>query len=189
MQAGLFELAAKTIGIIGLGRIGREVAKRALAFDMRVVYHDAVRPDPQTEAALGVEYLELEALLAASDFITVHVPSSSHTRGMIGAAQFELMKHEVIVINTARGDVIEHDALVDALRTKRIRGAALDVFDHEPPAADDPLLGLDNVVLSPHLAGVTAESLLRILQAAAANCNRHARGEPVLDIVGDDGGH
>jgi phosphoglycerate dehydrogenase-like enzyme len=188
-EAGVFELAGKTIGILGLGRIGREVAKRARAFDMTVLYHDAFRPDPPVERELGVEYREFDALLAESDIVSVHVPSMASTRGLIGAAQIEQMKPEAIIVNTARGDVVDRDALVDALRRKRIRAAAIDVYDPEPPPADDPLLGLDNVVLSPHMAGVTAESLLRILQAAAANVLRHARGEEPHDIIGPDGGH
>ncbi len=188
MQAGCFELAGKTIGILGLGRIGREVAKRARGFDMRVLYHDAFRPDPSVERDLGVEYREFDALLAEVDFLTIHVPAMASTTGLIGARELGLMKHEAIIINTARGNIVDHDALVGALSSKRIRGAALDVFDPEPPPPDDPLLSLDNVVLSPHQAGVTAESLLRILQAAAANCNRLAAGEEVHDIVGD-GGH
>ena len=188
MQAGCFELAGKTIGILGLGRIGREVATRARAFDMRVLYHDAFRADASVERDLGVAYRELDALLAEVDFLTIHVPAMAATTGLIGERELDLMKHEAIIINTARGNIIDHDALVEALRAKRIRGAALDVFDPEPPPADDPLLSLDNVVLSPHQAGVTAESLLRILQAAAVNCNRLAAGEEVHDIVGE-GGH
>ena len=93
------------------------------------------------------------------------------------------MKPEAILVNTSRGPVVDHDALVDALRSKSIRAAALDVYDPEPPPPDDPLLALDNVTFSPHMAGVTAESLLRILQAAMANCNRVARGEEPLDVV------
>jgi len=97
-----------------------------------------------------------------------------------------MMKPESILVNTSRGPVVDHDALVDALRSNSIRAAALDVYDPEPPPPDDPLLTLDNVTFSPHMAGVTAESLLRILQAAMANCNRVARGEQPLDIVEGD---
>lgn len=183
MQAGLFELANKTIGIVGFGKIGRELARRALAFDMTVIYTDALRPDPKIEQALGVSFREFDDLLRESDFVSVHVPSMPSTRGLIGAREFGLMKHEAILINTARGPVVDRHALLEALQTKRIRGAALDVFDPEPPAPDDPLLHLDNVVLSPHMAGVTAESLIRILQAAMANCNRVARGEEPLDVL------
>lgn len=189
MQSGIFELAGKTFGIVGLGRIGREVAVRARAFDMTVVYHDALRPPAEVERELGVEYLDLDVLLAEAHFVSLHVPSMPQTRGMIGARELDLMRHEAILINTCRGDVVDHDALVAALRAKRIRGAALDVFEPEPPPPDDPLLALDDVLLSPHMAGVTAESLLRILQAACDNCVRLARGEEPHDVVGEGGAH
>ena len=189
MQAGLFELAGKTMGIVGLGRIGREVAKRAVAFDMKVLYHDAIRQDPDVEAAMQVSFRDFNDLLRESDFVTLHVPSSVGTAALIGAREFDLMKHEAILINTSRGTVVDRDALVDALRTNRIRGAAIDVYDPEPPAADDPLLGLDNVVLSPHLAGVTAESLIRILNAAAANCGRLKNGDDLLDVIEEGAAH
>ena len=183
MQEGVFELAGKTIGIVGLGRIGREVARRARGFDMKIVYHDAYRPGPDVEQQLGAEYRELDALLREADVVTLHVPATGKTKALIGARELEMMKPEAILVNTSRGPVVDHDALVDALRSKSIRAAALDVYDPEPPPPDDPLLALDNVTFSPHMAGVTAESLLRILQAAMANCNRVARGEEPLDVV------
>jgi phosphoglycerate dehydrogenase-like enzyme len=189
MQAGVFELAGKTIGIVGLGRIGREVVKRARAFDMHVIYHDAFRLRPEDEDDLGIAYRELDALLGEADVITIHVPSMPSTRGLIGKREIELCKREAIIVNTARGDVVDHDALVDALRSSRIRAAAIDVFEREPPPPDDPLLTIADVTLSPHMAGVTAESLLRILQAAAANCNRMARGEEPHDVIGEGGPH
>ena len=186
MQAGVFELAGKTIGIVGLGRIGREVAKRARGFDMKIVYHDAYRPSADVEKELGVEYRDLDALLTEADVVTLHVPATSKTKALIGARELAMMKSESILVNTSRGPVVDHDALVDALRSNSIRAAAIDVYDPEPPPADDPLLALDNVTFSPHMAGVTAESLLRILQAAMANCNRVARGEEPLDVVEGD---
>lgn len=189
MQGGVFELAGKTIGIVGLGKIGREVAKRARAFDMKIVYHDAFRPSQDVELLLAAEYRHLDALLAEADVITIHIPSSKATSGYIGAREIALMKHEAILVNTSRGPVVDHDALVEALRAKRIRAAALDVFDPEPPPVDDPLLALDNVVLSPHMAGVTAESLLRILVAAADNVRRVAAGEDPLDVVAEGDEH
>jgi phosphoglycerate dehydrogenase-like enzyme len=189
MQAGTFELAGKTLGIVGLGKIGREVAKRGRGFDMTLIYHDPFRPGADVERELGVEYREFDDLLRQADIITLHVPSSSKTKGMIGAREFALMKHEAIIVNTARGTLIDHDALVDALRSKRIRAAAIDVFEPEPPPHDDELLGLDNVVLSPHMAGVAAESLLRILQAAAANCNRVANGDQPHDVIEEGSEH
>jgi phosphoglycerate dehydrogenase-like enzyme len=147
------------------------------------VYHDAFRPAPDVERELGVEYRDLDALLQESDVVTLHVPATGKTKALIGARELDMMKPESILVNTSRGPVVDHDALVEALRSKSIRAAALDVYDPEPPPPDDPLLGLENVTLSPHMAGVTAESLLRILQAAMANCNRVARGEEPLDVV------
>jgi phosphoglycerate dehydrogenase-like enzyme len=189
MQSGVFELAGKTIGIVGLGRIGREVAKRARGFDMKIIYHDAYRPGPEVEQELGVEYRDFDALLAEADFVTLHVPVTAKTKALIGKREIDLMKQEAILINTSRGPVVDHDALVEALKSNRIRAAAIDVYDPEPPPPDDPLLSLPNVTLSPHMAGVTAESLLRILQAAMANCNRVARGEAPLDVVEGEDGH
>lgn len=189
MQSGVFELAGKTIGIVGLGRIGREVAKRARGFDMRIVYHDAFRPSPEVEQQLGAEYRDLDALLAEADIVTLHVPATGTTTALIGARELALMKQQAILVNTSRGQVVDHDALVEALKTNAIRAAALDVYDPEPPPADDPLLSLPNVVLSPHMAGVTAESLLRILMAATENCNRVARGEQARDILEPGAGH
>jgi glyoxylate reductase/D-3-phosphoglycerate dehydrogenase len=156
---------------------------------MKIVYHDAYRPTPEVEKELGVEFRELDALLSDADFITLHVPVTSTTKALIGKREFDLMKQEAVLINTSRGPVVDHDALVEALSSKRIRAAAIDVYDPEPPPPDDPLLKLDNVTLSPHMAGVTAESLLRILIAAMANCNRVARGEEPLDVVEGEDGH
>lgn len=185
IQAGVFELAGKTIGIIGLGRIGREVAKRARGFDMTLTYFDPVRAPADLERDLGIEFRSLDELVAESDVITLHVPATADTIGMIGPRQFELMKAQAILVNTARGSLIDHDSLVEALRGNRIRGAALDVFETEPPSPDDPLFSLPNVTLSPHMGGVTAESLMRILIAATANCNRISGGEDLRDIVGE----
>lgn len=189
MQGGLFELAGKTIGILGLGRIGAEVARRARAFDMTVVYHDPVRRSSEDENALDVTYRPFDELLATADVVTIHVPAGPKTAGLIGARELGLMKPTAILINTARGTIVDHDALVSALRDGRIRAAAIDVYDPEPPSPDDPLLALPNVTLSPHLAGVTAESLMRILNAAAANCNRLRDGEPLHDPILEGSAH
>ncbi len=189
LQSGVFELAHKTIGIVGLGRIGREVAKRARAFDMTVVYHDAVRPPAGEETAMGVHFLPFDELLGTADIVTIHVAASERTRSLIGARELALMSGNAILVNTSRGYVVDHDPLVEALRTNKIRGAALDVFDPEPPNPDDPLLSLPNVLVSPHMAGVTAESLLRIMAAAADNCRRLARGEALVDVLAEGAEH
>lgn len=175
---GVFELAGKTLGIVGYGRIGREVAKRARAFDMRVVYTDVVRADDD-----GVEFLELDALLAQSDIVSLHAPLTPETKHLIDDETIGRMKPGALLVNTSRGGLVDADALARALTSGRLRAAAIDVFDPEPPPADSPLLALDNVVLSPHMAGVAQESIMRILGAALGNCLRVARGEPPNDVV------
>jgi phosphoglycerate dehydrogenase-like enzyme len=183
LQRGVFELAGKTIGLVGLGRIGREVAKRARAFDMRVLYYDVIRPEPEQERDAGVEYRELEALLGEADIVSLHAPLTPETRGLINERTLAVMKPNAVLVNTSRGPLVDASALAKALRAGVIRAAAIDVFDPEPPPADLELYGLDNVVLSPHMAGVTAESIMRIIAAALENCRRVARGEPPLDVV------
>jgi phosphoglycerate dehydrogenase-like enzyme len=189
LEGGVFELAGKTIGLVGLGRIGREVAKRARGFDMRVLYHDVFRPSPDDERAAGVEFRELDALLGEADIVSLHAPLTPETRGLINEKTLALMKPNAILVNTARGPLVDAAALAAALRNGTIRAAAIDVFDPEPPLPENPLLGLENVVLSPHMAGVTGESILRILAAALENCLRVARGEAPLDVVTGGSSH
>lgn len=186
LQRGVFELAGKTFGIVGFGRIGYEVAKRARAFDMRVVYCNRGRAAPEVERQLELEYLELEALLAHSDIVSLHLPLTPQTRGLIGSRALSLMKPQAVLVNTARGPLVDAAALATALREGRIGAAAIDVFDPEPPLPDNPLRDAPNCVLSPHMGGVTAESVMRIIHAALANCQRVARGEPPRDVLGED---
>jgi phosphoglycerate dehydrogenase-like enzyme len=189
LQDGVFELAGKTIGLVGLGRIGREVAKRARAFDMRVIYHDVFRISPEQEGEIGVEFRELDSLLGEADIVSLHAPLTPDTRGLIGERTLALMKPNAILVNTSRGPLVDAPALAKALREGKIRAAAIDVFDPEPPPPDLPLYELDNVVLSPHMAGVTGESILRIIAAALENCRRVARGEAPLDVVTEGSSH
>jgi phosphoglycerate dehydrogenase-like enzyme len=176
------ELAGKTLGIVGYGRIGRELAKRARAFDMRVVYFDVVRSADEH----APEFLELDTLLAVSDVVSLHVPLTSETRHLINEETIAKMKNGAVLVNTARGGLVDADALAKALATRRLRAAAIDVFDPEPPSPQSGLLQLDNVVLSPHMAGVTQESVLRIVGAALENIHRVARGEEPNDVVSPD---
>ena len=189
LQGGIFELAGKTIGLVGLGRIGREVAKRARAFDMRVIYHDVFRLPPEQEHEVGVEFFELDALLAEADIVSLHAPLTPETRGLINDRTLGSMKATAVLVNTARGPLVDADALAKALRDGVIRAAAIDVFDPEPPRSDLPLKDLENVVLQPHLAGVTGESILRILAAALENCRRVGRGEDPLDVLTEGSSH
>jgi phosphoglycerate dehydrogenase-like enzyme len=185
----VFELAGKTIGLVGLGRIGREVTKRARAFDMRVIYHDVFRPSAEQEREIGVEYRELDALLGEADIVSLHAPLTPETRGLMNDRTLGLMKPAAVLVNTARGPLVDASALARAVRDGKIRAAAIDVFDPEPPPAGLPLYELDSVVLQPHMAGVTAESVLRIIVAALENCRRVARGEDPLDVVTEGSSH
>ena len=189
LQGGIFELAGKTIGLVGLGRIGREVAKRARAFDMRVIYTDVFRLDPEQEREIGVEFFELDGLLGEADIVSLHAPLTPETRGLINDRTLGLMKPTAVLVNTARGPLVDVDALARALRDGRIRAAGIDVFDPEPPPAGLPLYELENVVLQPHMAGVTGESILRIIAAALENCRRVGRGEDPLDVLTEGSSH
>jgi D-3-phosphoglycerate dehydrogenase len=151
------ELRGKTLGVVGLGRIGRVVASRALGFEMRVVAFDPfVAPEQLREQ--GVEIATLEEVCSRADFITVHTPLTPETRGIIGAREFARMKQGVRVINCARGGLVDERALYEAIKDGRVAGAALDVFEEEPPPADHPLLNLEEVVVTPHLGASTKEA-------------------------------
>lgn len=158
----------KTLGLIGCGRIGAAVARRAKGFAMRVLYYDA-QPRPDLVAELGLERVDLDTLLAESDFVSIHCPLTPETRGLIDAAALAKMKPTAILVNSARGPVVDQAALVEALRTGRIAGAGLDVTDPEPPDPADPLLSLDNVVIVPHLGSASIETRTAMALLAARN--------------------
>jgi glyoxylate reductase len=143
-----------TLGTIGLGRIGTEVAKRAKGFDMKVIYHDTIRRS-NVEKEIGVEFTDLQTLLARSDFVTVHTPLLPETYHLIGEEQFKSMKKTAILVDTARGPIVDPKALYNALRDRRIAYAALDVTEPEPISLDDPLLALDNIAITPHIASAS----------------------------------
>ena len=167
----------KVLGIVGLGRIGTEVARRARGFQpRRVVYHDLFHK-PALEAELGVEYLELDKLLQVSDIVSLHVFLGEKSRGMIGERELSLIKPSAILINTSRGPVVDEDALHRALRDRRIWGAGLDVWEQEPTPARHPILQLDNVVCTPHMATATVDADRTKFQAALANFDRVLRGK------------
>ena len=156
------ELYGKTLGIVGLGDIGSRLARRAHAFGMNVVAHDpAVHDNAFAPQEYGVRLLELAEVLA-SDFVSLHAPLLPSTKHLINAESLKQMKPSAYLINTARGGLVDEHALADALRSGKLAGAALDVREHEPPGDDDPLRGLDNVILTPHVAGVTEESNRRV---------------------------
>jgi D-3-phosphoglycerate dehydrogenase len=155
------EVFNKTLGIIGLGNIGRIVADRALGLKMKVIGFDPILTS-EAAARIGVEMVSLEELFRRSDFITVHTPLTEETRGLIGASAFAIMKPGVRVINCARGGIVDEDALYAALKTGRVAGAALDVFVEEPPPPNNPLLTLDNVIATPHLGAATDEAQVQV---------------------------
>jgi phosphoglycerate dehydrogenase-like enzyme len=179
----MYEIHDKTLGIIGLGTIGKKVARLARAFGMRVQYYDIVRMTEDAEDALGVRFRLMGELLAISDIVTLHVPLNTTTRHMIGAHELASMKPEAIIVNTSRGPVIDEAALARALADNKLFGAGLDVFDQEPPPPDNPLFALKNVVLTSHFAGPTWDNQIARLRNAYDNVQRVARGEPPLWVV------
>ncbi|MGH2376548.1 MAG: phosphoglycerate dehydrogenase [bacterium] len=175
------EVFGKTLGIVGFGAIGRAVARRGAGFGMRLLAYD-VLPDTATAAALGVEFRPLEVLLAESDFVTLHVPLSPATQGLIGEEALRRMKPTAILINTSRGDTVYERALLRALREGRIAGAGLDVF-HDEPLLDFSLVELHNVVATPHVAAHTIETQARVECAAAEAIVAVLRGERPPHVV------
>ena len=151
------QLTGGTIGIVGLGRIGYQVAKRALGFDMDVIYHNRNR-NARAEEDLGARHVPLDELLSAADFITLNMPLTDETRGMIGERELGLMKPSAVLVNAARGPVIDQEALVETMRERRIHCAALDVTDPEPLPRDHALLGMENVIVIPHLGSATVKT-------------------------------
>ncbi len=165
-----------TLGLIGLGRIGIEMAKRARGFDMRVVYTDMYRRE-DLEASMGLEYASFDDVLRSSDFISVHTPLTPETRHLLNKDAFSKMKKTAIVINTARGPVIDTAALIEALQNGVIGGAALDVVDPEPLRADHPLVRLPNCIIVPHIASASETTRTRMAEIAAFNLLAGLRGE------------
>ena len=165
-----------TLGLVGLGRIGQALARRARGFDMIVLYYDAVR-QPEAEAELGVQYRALEDLLRESDFVSLHVSLTKETRGLMNARTFALMKPTAVLINTSRGPVVNHEALYEALKVGQIGYAALDVTDPEPLPADHKLLELPNLIVAPHIASATVSSRNLMASRAVENLIAGLRGE------------
>jgi phosphoglycerate dehydrogenase-like enzyme len=179
----MYEVFDKTLGIVGLGTIGKKVARIARALGMRVQYYDVARLPEHEEDALGVRFRLLREMLRTSDIVTMHVPLNDSTRHMIGAEELALMKPEAIIVNTSRGPVIDEVALTKVLSEHKLFGAGLDVFDQEPPPADNPLLKLDNVLLTSHFAGPTWDNHVARFRNAFDNVQRVARGEKPLWVV------
>ena len=177
------EVREKTLGIVGLGTIGKKTARLAQAFGMRVIYYDISRLPEDQEDLLNVRFRLLRELLKEADIVSVHTPLNDSTRHLIGADELTLMKSSAILVNTARGPVVDEAALYKALTDGTIRAAGLDVFDQEPPKPDNSLFMLDNVILTAHLAGPTFESNTARVRNAFDNVQRVARGETPLWVV------
>jgi phosphoglycerate dehydrogenase-like enzyme len=183
LRSSSYELAGKTLGLLGLGRIGREVAARARAFGARVIYHDVVPAQAEVEQALSARPVPLGTLLAEADILSLHLPLTRQTRHCIGALELAQMKPTAILINTARGPLLDEAALLQALNAGRLAGAGLDVFESEPVPASHPLLRLPNVVVTPHIAAGTVDALVAKLDACFGNMQRITQGQAPRDVV------
>lgn len=176
------DIHGKTLGVVGFGRIGRAVARRALGFNMRVLYQDAVRADAAVERELRATRMDLEPLLAQSDFVSLHTPLLPETRHLMNERTFRLMKKSAVLVNAARGPVVDEAALVRALKEGWIAGAGLDVFEEEPKVHPG-LLPLKNVVLAPHIASASFDTRLAMATLAVRNCLAVLDGQPPLTPV------
>jgi phosphoglycerate dehydrogenase-like enzyme len=183
-----WDLPGKTIGFLGLGRIGAEAAKRGKGFDVKMIYSDVVRRR-DLEEKLGVEYVSFPELLKRSDVVSVHVPLLPSTSKILGRREFRAMKPTAIVVNTSRGGVIDQEALIEALQGKWIAGAALDVFEAEPIPLDSPLLSMRNVLATPHCASATWETRRRMAERCAENIRASLEGRRPPFVVPEQDGY
>ncbi len=171
------DVHGSTLGIVGFGRIGQAVARRAQGFGMTILYHDVQRSEAAVETAYGATFVPLEELLERSDAVTLHVNLTDDTRGLISTDALRRMKSSAVLVNTSRGPVVDQRALFEALRDGEIAAAALDVTDPEPIAPDDPLLSLDNCLVVPHIASASLATRAKMAEMAAANLLAGLRGE------------
>lgn len=178
------DLQNKTLGILGLGRIGRVLAKRAKAFDIKVTYHNKKRLSKSKEKTLGVKYVTFEKFITQSDIISIHVPHTIQTDQMFDMKIFKKMKSTSFLINTSRGKVVNQKELIKALERKEIAGAGLDVFEVEPISKKHPLVKLQNVVLAPHIGSSTKETRIKMAEITVKNLNRGMNGEKPIYSVG-----
>ena len=179
----LYRLDGKTLGIVGVGRIGSRVYRKLRSFGFKLLANDPYLPDERKAELDGLEFVDKKTLFSASDFVTLHVPLNDETRHLVDAEALGWMKPTAYLINTARGPVVDADALAQALRKRQIAGAALDVYAVEPPPPDFPLLGLDNVILTPHIAWASEESSQEIRQSMLNDFLALAHGKPARCVV------
>jgi phosphoglycerate dehydrogenase-like enzyme len=182
-QTDLSEVTDKTVGIVGLGRIGRQVAKRLTGFDTRTIYYDVEDIPGDVQLEVKAEPVSFDELLETSDIVTLHVPLTRRTRGMMSDREFAMMKPTAFLINLCRGPVVDEAALYRALTEGQIAGAGLDVLEVEPTPADNPLFDLDNVIITPHMAGQSGETALRAAQFACGNILRVLSGAEAESLV------
>jgi len=183
-QGPITSLSGKTVGIVGFGRIGREVARRLSGFDVEILVHDPYL-DPRIYQGLPfpVRVVSLDELLASSDVVTLHVPLSEETRGLIGRDQLSMMKRTAYLINVSRGGIVDEDALADAVRSGIIAGAAVDTLSREPPNGNNPLIGVEGILVTPHVAWYTEESILELEKTAARQAAQILAGETPDNLV------
>jgi glyoxylate reductase len=180
------DINGKTLGIVGMGAIGQAVAKRATkGFDMRVIYYSSSRKE-SAEKEYGAEFVEFDKLLSFSDFISIHVPLTEKTKHLFSVQEFQAMKNTAIIINTARGPVVDEAALVEAIKKGQIRGAALDVFEEEPKVHPELVKMKENVVLAPHIGSASIETRLRMAMMAARNMTEGLKGNRPPHLVNED---
>lgn len=188
LSMGIHEIAGKHIGFVGMGAIAKEAVRKLQPWHVKISYYDTFRPTPEQEKELGIDYMEFDDLCRACDVISMHVPVFPETVGMLGEKQFKEMKNTAIVINTARGEIIDDKALAAALEAGEIAHAALDVIAPEPPAKDHVLLnmnkeGMDRLTITPHVGGMTNEAFITMLKTAISNMEAVEAGKEPVNIV------
>lgn len=183
MLTGSRDLEGKIFGIVGMGMIGIQLAKRLMPFNVGIVYYDIRRLPPEDEEKYGLTYMDFPDLLKNSDIISLHLPLTEKTRKMFGEREFSMMKDGAIFINTSRGEIVDENALVNAMKKKNIK-AGIDVYDREPPDFNSELFKMDDAIFSPHIAGVTIESQQRFLTETISNVLRYVQGlEPLYRVI------
>ena len=187
-EEGMYELENLNLGLLGVGLIGREMARIGAFFEGKLYYYDVLRLSPMQEKELKLTFVDFKKLLRISDILSLHLPINETTRKLIGRAEFALMKPTAILVNTSRGGILDDEALIDALKSNRLRGAVLDSFDPEPLPSDHPLLAIDpklqkRVIFTPHIGGATRQSFRRMFQEAIDNILRVMKGENPKYVV------
>lgn len=185
MRSQCYMLNGKRVGLLGIGNIAKKVARMLYGFGAEVIYFDLFRLPEEQENELHISYVSFDELLRTSDILSIHVPLMDSTRGMIGASEIAQMKESAILINTARGFIVDEAALIDALQNKRLRGAGIDAFEKEPVDPDNPLLQMDHVVCTCHVGGAASDNVIPVTEHAYHNILSYSKGEPVdhRDVV------